>query len=191
MDICQPDQTMVCTCIGDYTCTLRKKRIKHTSSNIDNHYNANLDRTFVNMTEGFPGLVVTHWTAGYCNCTVWNKITFPFLNFYGASVEVWKCVNNFISRSANLCRELCYHGLRKSSVQYHTIKRGTKSSQTTFKCMENAPNNTTDLHSLASPWLHGISNHRQFNCWTTRSIQQKKGEYVLFSFHTHEYTNVL
>ena len=40
------------------------------------------------------------WISNYMSSKVWNEITYPFLNFNGATVEVWKsisdCISNFI-----------------------------------------------------------------------------------------------
>ena len=36
------------------------------------------------------------WISNYIHYKVWDKITYPFPNFNGATVEVWEWINNFI-----------------------------------------------------------------------------------------------
>ena len=36
------------------------------------------------------------WISNYIHHKMWDEITYPFLNFNGATVEVWEWMNNFI-----------------------------------------------------------------------------------------------
>ena len=37
------------------------------------------------------------WVSKHMPCKVWDKITYPFTNFNGSTVELWEWLNNFIS----------------------------------------------------------------------------------------------
>ena len=36
------------------------------------------------------------WMSNYIQYKMWDKITYPFPNFNGATVEVWEWISNFI-----------------------------------------------------------------------------------------------
>ena len=43
-----------------------------------------------------PGPLLLTWISNYINHKMWDEITYPFPNFNGAAVEVWKWLSNFI-----------------------------------------------------------------------------------------------
>ena len=40
--------------------------------------------------------LIPAWISNHIHYKVWDEITYPFLNFNGATVEVWEWINNFI-----------------------------------------------------------------------------------------------
>ena len=40
--------------------------------------------------------LIPAWISKYTHYEVWDKITYPFVNFNGATVEVWERISNFI-----------------------------------------------------------------------------------------------
>ena len=40
--------------------------------------------------------VISAWISNYIHYNTWDIITYPFLNFNGATVEVWEWISNFI-----------------------------------------------------------------------------------------------
>ena len=40
--------------------------------------------------------LIPTWISNYTHYNVWDEITYPFLNFNGATVEVWEWISNFI-----------------------------------------------------------------------------------------------
>ena len=40
--------------------------------------------------------LIPSWMNNHMSSKVWDKITYPFPNFNGATVEVWEWINNFI-----------------------------------------------------------------------------------------------
>ena len=43
-----------------------------------------------------PGAPLLTWISNHTHHNVWDEITYPFLNFNGATVEVWELISNFI-----------------------------------------------------------------------------------------------
>ena len=41
--------------------------------------------------------LIPAWISNYIQSKMWDKITHPFLNFNGTTVEVWQWISNFIS----------------------------------------------------------------------------------------------
>ena len=39
---------------------------------------------------------IPSWVSNYIDYNVWDEITYQFLNFNGATVEVWEEISNFI-----------------------------------------------------------------------------------------------
>ena len=50
---------------------------------------------FIVKKFGTPGGPFT-WISNYIHYKAWHEITYPFSNFNGGAVEVWKWVNNVI-----------------------------------------------------------------------------------------------
>ena len=46
---------------------------------------------FTNMDNLIPAGI-----SNYIQLKIWDEITYPFLNFNGATVEVWEWISNFI-----------------------------------------------------------------------------------------------
>ena len=46
--------------------------------------------------------VITAWKSNYIHHEVWDEIKYPFLNFNGATVEVWEFISAFISHFPGL-----------------------------------------------------------------------------------------
>ena len=40
--------------------------------------------------------LIPAWISNHKPCKVWDETTYPFLNFNGATVEVWEWISNFI-----------------------------------------------------------------------------------------------
>ena len=43
------------------------------------------------------------WMSNYIRYTMWDEIIYPFPNFNGATVEVWKWISNFIPHFIGNC----------------------------------------------------------------------------------------
>ena len=53
------------------------------------------------VSQGVPyycygSTLISAWISNHTPSKVWNKITYPFPNFNGATIEVWEWMNNFI-----------------------------------------------------------------------------------------------
>ena len=42
--------------------------------------------------------LIPTWISSYIHYKVWGEIIYPFLNFNGATVDVWEWISNFIRR---------------------------------------------------------------------------------------------
>ena len=42
-------------------------------------------------------ILIPAWTSNYIHYKMWDAITYPLLNFNGATVEVYEWISNFIS----------------------------------------------------------------------------------------------
>ena len=56
------------------------------------------------------------WISNHMRIKMWDEIAYPFPNFNGATVEVWKCVSNFIPHF-NGCNYLSMLGLKLVHVR--------------------------------------------------------------------------
>ena len=44
--------------------------------------------------------LIPAWISNFIHCKLWYEIIYPFPNFNGCTVEVWKWISNFISHFA-------------------------------------------------------------------------------------------
>ena len=64
--------------------------------------------------------LIPAWISNYIHYKVWDAITHPFLNFYGATVEVWEWTSNFILFPRN------HYLTRDDPVHAHTRHQTTE-----------------------------------------------------------------
>ena len=48
------------------------------------------------VVNGLPSGASVAWISNYIHYKVWDEIIYPFLNFNGATVDVWEWISNFI-----------------------------------------------------------------------------------------------
>ena len=44
----------------------------------------------------YGSILISAWIIEYIHYKAWVEITYPFTNFYGAVVEIWEWISNFI-----------------------------------------------------------------------------------------------
>ena len=68
--------------------------------------------------------LISAWISNYTHYNVWDEITYPFLNFNGAIVEVQEWISTFIPHFSGACDYLSMLGLKLN----HVNKRGSRRS---------------------------------------------------------------
>ena len=48
------------------------------------------------VVNGLPSGASVAWISNYIHYKVWDEIIYPFLNFNGATIDVWELISNFI-----------------------------------------------------------------------------------------------
>ena len=65
---------------------------KHADFKVENNFSAGLGNGFtlnkLNMVGMNPYHLIPAWISNYIHYKLWGEITYPFLNFNGATVEV-------------------------------------------------------------------------------------------------------
>ena len=97
--------------------------------------------------------LIPAWISNYTHCNMCDEIIHPFLNLNGATVEVYKCISNFIPHFTGACDYLSMLGLKLN----HVSKSGPRPSPSTLTTVTLVILFSVDLPKII---YNDISDHR-------------------------------